>query len=102
MAARLAAARTGGELLAAAEGLPRAWPNRPSLQCHALHCLARLPGGGGGAGAAGALAGPRWARVLAELEGASGHLDARDLAKALMALAKVARAGVEGAASTWH
>ena len=98
MAARLAAARTGGELLAAAEGLPRAWPNRPSLQCHALHCLARLPGGGGGAGAAGALAGPRWARVLAELEGASGHLDARDLAKALMALAKVARAGVEGAA----
>jgi len=92
MAARLAAARTGGELLAAAEGLPRAWPNRPSLQCHALHCLARLPGGG--AGAAGALAGPRWARVLAELEGTSGRLDARDLAKALLALAKVARAGV--------
>ena len=57
MAARLAAARTGGELLAAAEGLPRAWPNRPSLQCHALHCLARLPGGGGGAGGPGLSAG---------------------------------------------
>ena len=43
------------------------------------------------------LAGSRWGLVLAELEGAAGRLDARDLAKALLALAKVARAGTGGA-----